>query len=256
MTALAQIEQTLTRMAETVDRAPQAPRESHSGTAAFVAFAEILSTTILPRRVTLHAQNGARLSVIAKNRRVVKIAEVHPAEHWQGSDTAQDTACTKGYDDFGKAFALAIVAVAGNTQSRIEQALLVDPLGATKPGYPATLIAEHIEEAQKPEPRGAHIAAFFDDHPSMPRARFGAETVIEIPEGSTCDEDWMRALVTDQRDTVLGTDQDLRLTVFDGDAPYALALAWFDGEGAVILCQTPDDIDTAERHLTALRQYL
>lgn len=223
---------------------------------ALVEFQDVLRRTILPRRITLRGNEGARVSVIAKNRRVVNLSEVHPASHWTGETNPETTECNTDFDGFAGPFVTALVKTMDGQSSQIEQSLLVDPLPATKAGYPAAMLSEHAEQALKPAPAGDVVAAFLDTNEGYARARFGSEIEITVPAQASVDHDWMQDRIDEALRELKGKKTDLQFLTLDGAKPMAIALVWLDGEGAIVLADDPDGFKELEENLYTLRPHL
>lgn len=223
---------------------------------AFSEFQNILSQTILPRRITLRGAEGARVSVIGKNRRIVNLSEVHPQSHWTGDSAPEETECQADDDKFSAPFVSALIQAVDGESIRIEQALLTDPLKTSKAGYPVTRLVENINEAQKQAPAGEHIVSFFQENDGLPRARFGREIEVTIPADSEVSHDWMQARIDEALDDLIDKKSDLRFLVIEGEAPMALALAWLKGEGVIIRSDDPESFDDLEQKLSTLRANL
>jgi len=219
-------------------------------------FEHAVLNALLPRRITVRADSGARVSVVAKNRRIIKLTEVHPPELWTGKVAPEATKCQNDYDAFAHPFASALVDVIGKKSVHIEQGLLSEPLGSGPSGYPATMLSEHIEMSQERQPAGDKLVSFYEAYSELPRARFGTEIEITIPNGSDISHDWMQARIDDALTDLKNTETDLRLLVLDGASPRALALAWFDGEGVIIMSDDPETFSELEQRLYTLRDYL
>ena len=97
--------------------------------AACAELESVLNSTMLPRRDTISTEEGARLSVIARNRRVLKVADVSPSNLWEGDQSPQATVCEGDFDAFARAFASALLKVAAGKQIAIEQIFLSHALG-------------------------------------------------------------------------------------------------------------------------------
>lgn len=235
---------------------PPAGSAEISANDAYSAFQNVLSRTIMPRRITFRGADGARVSVIAKNRRVINLSEVHPQSNWDGDVAPEKTECEADFDTFAKSFASALVKTVNGESIRIEQSLLSDPLGTTKAGYPSGMLVEHIEQSQKRVPAGAEIASFFEANDGLPRARFGDEIEITIPAGSSITHDWMQTRIDEALKDLSGSEVDLRFLTLDGEKPMALALAWMDGQGAVVVSDDAEKFADLEQKLSALRGHL
>ncbi len=223
---------------------------------AYTEFQTVLSRTILPRRITLKGAEGAQISVIGKNRRIVNLSEVHPEAHWTGETSPEKTECQAGYAEFAGPFASALVKAVGDKPIRIEQALLTDSLKASGAGYPVSMLAEHIEQSQKRAPADDQVVSFFEANDGLPRARFGNEVEVTIPAEASITHDWMQARIDEVREQLGDKETDLRFIVVDGEKPIAFAMAWLDGEGAIVLSDDPEKFNDLENKLSALRAYL
>lgn len=223
---------------------------------AYTELQNILSKTVLPRRITFKGADGAQVSVIGKNRRIVNLSEVHPQSHWTGEHAPEQTDCRADSDEFSGPFALALVKTVNGQPIRIEQALLTDPLGASNAGYPANMLVEHVELSQKRAPAGDQVNSFFDANEGLPRARFGNEVEVTIPSESVITHDWVQTQIDEALEDLVEKETDLRFLVVGGGTPIALALAWFDGEGAIVLSDDSKNFDDLEQKLIALRAYL
>ena len=122
--------------------------------------------------------------------------------------------------------------------------------------YPIGKLIDHIEQSQKRPPAGKHIVSFFEANGGLARARFGSEIEITIPSGSPISHDWMQARIDEALNDLTEAETDLRFLILEGDTPLALALAWLDGEGAIILSDDPDAFDDLEQKLSELRTHL
>jgi len=237
-------------------RTPPPATIPHAADEAATALESVLAETILPRRITVRAERGARLSVVAKNRRVIKIAEVHPPELWRHETSAQETSCIADYDAFALPFARAFTQVVGGEPIQIEQALIEDAIGNTGSGYPASKFAEHVEQSKKRVPAGEQVGIFFDAFPKLARARFGDEDAIELPEGSALTSEWIQLQIDSVRESLSEKETDVRFLTLSGDTPRALALVWIDGAGCIVISDDPETFDALETKLTSLRPYL
>lgn len=216
----------------------------------------VLARTVLPRRITIRGADGKRMSVIAKNRRVVKLAEVHPAMNWTGDAAPEKTECQSDVDCFAGPFASALIKTVGGKPIRIEQALLADPLGATKSGYPSTMLLEHVAQFDDQPSPAEQLASFLSDSDSLARGRFGQETEITIPSGSSISHDRMQERIDEALKDLTGSEATLRFLTLEGDKPMAIAVAWLDGEGAIVLSDDPETFDDLEQKLSGLRACL
>lgn len=223
---------------------------------ACLEFQSALSETILPRRITARGNDGSRLSVVAKNRRVIKVAEVHPPELWDGDNAPNETECETDFDSFGGHFASTLLKVVGDDGIRIERSLLSDPLGKTKPGYPAAMLTGHVKKSQNRGPNASHVDRLFRTFPDLTRALFSDEVDVRIGNESRIEQDWIQARITDLQKELIPEGPDLRLVVLDGEAPLALAMLWFEGKGCIVVSETPRDIGKLERYVGALGRYL
>ena len=223
---------------------------------ACMEFQNALSETILPRRITARGNDGSRLSVLAKNRRVIKVAEVHPPELWDGENAPHETECETDFNTFAGPFASALIKVVGDDGIRIERSLLSDRLGKTKPGYPAAMLAGHVKKSNNQNGGKSNVGRLFRTFPDLTRALFSDEVDVRIGISSRITEDWMQTRVADLRKDLNPADPDLRFIVIDGDAPLGLALLWFEGEGCIVVSETPRDIGKLERYVGALGRYL
>ena len=238
------------------ERTPPADTISHASDGAAAALQSKLSETILARRITLRAENGARLSVVAKNRRVIKIAEVHPPELWQHTSEPQDTTCIADYETFARPFASTVFDVIGDGPVKIEQALIGDPIGKTGAGYPASKLTEHVAQAQQRSPAPEKADEFFEAFPEMARARFGDKDAVDLPDASKLTADWMQEQIDGLSGSLADKDSDVRFLVLTGEAPRALALVWLDGAGCLIVAEDTDTFDALEQRIDDLRPYL
>ena len=220
------------------------------------AYADIINATILPRRVTAKTESGARVSVIAKNRRIVKLVEVHPEYYWDGEQQPHETDCAGDAEAFSQPFASTFVKIVGKETIRIESAMLRERVDLAKSGFLASKLPEHLVEARENSPVSKQAAATFEGFPDLPRAQFGSASKISVPDGSAVTSDWMAARAAELKKELTDVESDIRFIALDGDETHALALVWLGGEGCLVLSTTPDDVDTLEQHLGALRQYL
>ena len=120
--------------------------------AASALLQKVLCDTILPRRITVRAENGNRLSVIARNRRVVAIVEVHPSTLWTGEAEPQDTVCELDFEAFGAPFANVVTSLISGSPFSIDQHFVTDALpDAGLRGYPASNLSDDISRLQAEE---------------------------------------------------------------------------------------------------------
>ena len=236
----------------------QAPVFQNNGfEAACSELESVLDSTILPRRVTISAEDGARVSVIARNRRVIKVADVHPQNLWEGEQSPQATVCEGDYDSFARAFASALTKVVTDKRVAIEQTFLSHALGTINhSGYPASMLCEHISRSQSDEGDAAVVQGFYDRFPEYARARFGSTNDVVVPPASAIDPTWLGARVSELREELNGKDTDLRLMTLGGEASRAMAIAWFGGEGCIVISEHSAQFDELELRLGALRERL
>jgi len=224
------------------------------------AFAELdaaLSGTILPRRITISSEDGARLSVIARNRRVIKVADVHPQNLWEGAQSPQATVCEGDYESFSSSFSSALLKVVADNKVMIEQTFLSHGLGTiTHKGYPASMLCEKVPVEQSKEDDATIVQGFFDAFPDQPRARFGANDETQIPANSQVDPTWLAARVTELREELDGQDTNLRFLILEGEDRRAAAIVWIGGEGCMVMSEYPENFDELEFRLGALREHL
>ncbi len=219
-------------------------------------FQNTLLRTVLPRRITVRGADGARISVIAKNRRIINLSEVHPPSDWTGKAAPEQTECQADFDQFAGPFASAFLKAVNGKPIRIEQALLTDPLGAVKAGYPAGMLVDHVEQSLGRVPAGDQIALFLEANDGLPRARFGSEIEVTVPANAAVSHDWMQDRIDEALKDLAETKSDLRFLVLDGDAPMALALVWLEGEGAIVFSDDVKNFDNLEQKLSAFSAYL
>jgi len=225
--------------------------------AACAELERVLNSTILPRRVTISSQDGARLSVIARNRRVIKVADVNPPNLWEGQQSPQATVCEGDYDAFAQAFASALLKVVAGNCVAIEQIFLSHALGTiVHKGYPASMLCEHVSLSQADENDAAVVQGFYDHFPEQVRARFGSINETDIPADSKIDASWLGARVVELKEELGGRDTDLRFMVLGGENRRAMASIWFGGEGCAVISEHPDRFDELELRLGALRERL
>jgi len=220
------------------------------------AFQSTLSSTILPRRITVRAESGARISVVAKNRRVIKIAEVHPLDLWSYETSPLDIKCVTDYESFAQPFASTLVKVIDDEPIQIDQALISDPIGNTGTGYPASMLANHVEQSMTRVPAAEQVKIFFDLFPTLARARFGDENIIEIPDGSSLNSEWFETKIDGVQPALSKKETDLRFLILNGEVPQALALVWLDGAGCLVVAEDTEELDRLEQSLAELRRYL
>lgn len=225
--------------------------------AACAELESVLNSTILPRRVTISTEEGARLSVIARNRRVIKVADVSPSNLWEGDQSPQATVCEGDFDAFARAFASALLKVAAGKQIAIEQIFLSHALGTiAHTGYPASMLCEHALRSQADEGDATIVQNFYDNFPEQARARFGGSNETNVPSDVNIDPAWLGALVVDLKAELIGKDTDLRFMILGGKNPRAMATVWFGEEGCVIVSENSDRFDELELRLGALRNRL
>lgn len=223
---------------------------------AYLAIQNTLMKTILPRRVTVRGKDGARLSIVAKNRRIIKLAEVHPEQHWTGANAPEKTECRADYDTFAHPLASALINVVSGEPIQIEHALVLDPLGPAKVGYPAATLCEHIEQSQQRLPARDQVVAFYEAQNSLPRGRFGQENEVTVPADASITHDWMQARIDEVVAELEGVDHALKIIAIGGDSPRALAVAWLDGEGALVLCDDAEKLEALRAGILSLRAHL
>lgn len=228
----------------------------HSPENAVSAFQNVLSSTILPRRITARAENGSRLSVVVKNRRVLKIAEVHPPELWDYETSPQEIKCVPDYETFAHPFVSALTKVIGVEPIQIEQALIDDTISGTGAGYQASLLTEHVKQSQKRPPASTVIEELFAEFPTMARMRFGDDNTIHVPDSSQIDTAWFEAKMNDIKSSLADKDFDLRFLVLEGEKPQAIMMAWLEGSGCLIVAEDSTTFDALEKSVNNLRQYL
>ena len=217
----------------------------------------VLNSTILPRRVTISSQDGARLSVIARNRRVIKVADVSPANLWEGEQSPQATVCEGDYESFARDFASALLKVAAGQHIAIEQFFLSHALGTiAHSGYPASMLCEHALRSQADEGDATIVQNFYDNFPEQARARFGSINETDVPSNSNIDPAWLGARVVELKEELNGKDTDLRFMILGGANQRAMATVWFGDEGCTVVSENADRFDELELRLGALRSRL
>ena len=105
-----------------------------------------IDATVLPRRLTFRAADGARVSLVVRSRRALRVAEVHPATLWTGEAAPEESGCDP--DDAATVAALigALRGVAGAGTATVESHLIADDLPpAGEPGLTGAQIAEALE---------------------------------------------------------------------------------------------------------------
>ncbi len=238
------------------DGGPSGFREMDTETACAELEATLVNT-VLPRRITIRSEDGVRLSVIARNRRVIKVADVHPQNLWEGQQSPQATVCEGDYDSFARAFTSVLLKIVADKRIIIEQTFLPHALGTiTHSGYPASMLCDHVSLSQNDEGDAAVIQGFYDTFPDHPRARFGSADEIDIPATSNIDPAWIDGCVAALREELNGKDTDLRFIVVDGGDCRGAAMAWLGGEGCLVMSEYPDQFDELELRLSALRERL
>jgi len=248
---------TFQNIIDTIDGSvPPSATIPHTPDDAVSALQKAISSTIMPRRLTVRAENGSRLSVVTKNRRIIKVAEVHPLDLWNFETSPLDIKCVSDYESFAHPFASTLVKVIGGEPIQIDQALVGDPIGNTGAGYPVSMLAEHVEQSQKRAPAANQVTMFFDVFPNLARARFGDENAIEIPDVSSLNSEWFETRIDGVQQALSDKETDLRFLVLDGETPQALAMVWLDGAGCLVVAEDKTEFDTLEQKLNELRRYL
>ncbi len=237
-------------------KAPSPATIPHSPENAVNAFQSVLSSTVLPRRITARAENGSRLSVVVKNRRVLKIAEVHPPELWDHETPAQEIKCVSDYEAFAHPFVSTLTKVIGGEPIQIDQALIDDSITGTGSGYQSSMLAEHVEQSLDRPSASSLVDGFFNEFPTMARARFGDENSVDIPSASNLKPEWFDVNIDEIQKTLPDKDADLRFLVLDGETPQAIAMIWFKGSGCLVTAEDQTTFESLEKSLNDLRQYL
>lgn len=215
------------------------------------AFTDAIAATILPRILTLAADDGSQVDVTVRNRRVVGVEAIEPAELWQGRIALADAGCDARPEDFAHPLARAVLAVAGRGSARVGTRFLA---GQAPPialaGYPAARLFEDIE-AMRGDAATSAILAFRDAWSSHARVWSGEESGVDVPEGSAVDSDWMTARLTEW--AAASDETDLRFVLAEGDAPLALALVAAGGDHCIVACDAPEEFPRLEAALLTLR---
>lgn len=219
---------------------------------ASAAFTDAIGATILPRIVMLAADDGSRVDVMVRNRRVVGVDAVDPADIWQGRIALANAGCDSKPEDFAHPLARAIVTVAGRGSVRVGTRLLDGsaPAIATA-GYPAARLSEDIAALRDDAATNA-VHAFLDDWSGHALAWSGEDAGTDMPEGCAVDAGWMGQRLSEWS-AAAGDDTDLRFVLAEGDAPMALALVAMGGEHCVVACDAPDEFGRLEAALVTLR---
>lgn len=216
------------------------------------AFTDTIGATILPRIVTLVADDGSRVDVTVRNRRVVGVDAVDPADIWQGRIALANAGCDAQPEDFAHPLARAILTVAGRGSARVGTRLLDGSVPAIAlAGYPSVRLAEDID-AMRGEGAANAVHAFRDDWSGHARAWSGEDAGSDIPEGCAVDAEWMAQRLSEWS-SAAGDDTDLRFVLAGGDAPMALALVAVGGEHCLVACQALDEFARLEAALITLR---
>ncbi len=216
------------------------------------ALTDTIGATILPRVVTLAAEDGSRVDLTVRNRRVLGVASIHPPDLWQGPVAPAEAGSDAGPEDFAQPLARAVLAVSARGSVRIGSRLPEGPIPAISvKGYPATQLSGAIETIRT-EPQVHPVHRFRDACQGHARAWSGEEAGVDIPEGGKVDEPWISARLSEWS-AAAGDTMDLRFVRVGGAPPAALALAAAGGECCVVACHEPDDFDRLEAALLTLR---
>lgn len=208
-----------------------------------------LNETILPRRITIENADGAKLSLMAKDRRIIALKEVYPFDLWRGDKTPLHTEVDEEPDGFIHPFAVALQEISAGRAIRIDSDFAderVDPVGG---GFPAERLSQAVAETRALRDADDRIDAFFDAFPHLPRACRGAEDRVHLPDDARVDAQWLQVRLDE---LLAGEGDEAMLVHLDGDAPLALALIRIGEQGCVVLGTAEDDIDALGQLLFAL----
>ncbi len=228
---------------------------SDVATRADALLATEITTTILPRMLTLGVGDDARLSVIVRNRRVISIEDVEPSELWQGNATPKEAVCDAGDEDFTRAFAEMTIALSERGTARIDTALVDGALpGSSLAGYPVARLADDIA-AIRQAAKGDMLEKFLGDWSGHARAWSEDEPQVELPDGASIDEAWMLERLAEWSAVCDALDEDthLRFIIRGGDTPMALACASMNGKCGMVVCAMPEEFSRLETALAVLR---
>ena len=252
MMELSTLEASFHAIAERATGIPASGSSSLPADSVPVALRDAISSTILPRKLTLSA-GGAHLSIIARNRRVVEVADIHPADLWPGGKDTTDAS----EEDFALPFAGCLLAIAAEGDARIDSAMVDGTLPATTlAGYPAARLPGDVETAKAADHVSdtGLLAAILDSCHGHARVWSGTGEGIEIPDGAPVDAAWMENRLEEW--SAAGPSTDVQLIVAGGSMPAALALVALDGERCAVACAEPEGIPALERALGTLRNRL
>ncbi len=238
-----------------VNRAENVPSGTISGDGdvASSAYTATLTQTILPRRVTLCAADGSRLSVIARNRKVIRVEDVQPRDLWTGDADPDATDCSADFDAFAKDFAGSIVAICARGAATTETSLISEDVKSTAlAGYAASHLPDHLAQVRS---LGAKeiLPDFYDAWDGHARARAGKETAVDLPTEPPVHARWLQSRLAEWSNACKGDGLQLRFITTTGEQPIAIAFAALDDDRCVIVTDKPDDFAKLEAALGALR---
>lgn len=214
-------------------------------------FTDAISATILPRILTLTASDGSRVDVTVRNRRIIGVEAVEPAELWQGRIALTDAGCNAQPEEFAHPLARAILAVSGRGAIQVRTHLLDGQAPAIAlAGYPVARLLEDIE-AMRGDSTTNPVRDFREAWSGHPRAWSGKEAGIDVPEGSAVKFDWMTARLSEWS-TATSDTTDIQFVMTGGDAPIALALVAMGGEFCIVACNAPGEFARLEADLLTL----
>ncbi len=245
---------------ETIDmidgKTPPVETLIYSSYTALPAFQSVLSQTMLPRRICMRAGNGHRVSVIAENRRIVKIAEVHPSGLWENDQAPHTVTCSADDPGYIHPLASALSKIAESGDIRITRTLLADPLKGAGKGYPASMLSDYLKKEQVSEHNPDPVTGFYDAFPELARATFGKQTHVDVPATSAIDPEWLHKKAEAVRETLTDRPGELRLLTLSGERPLVVALVWFKESGCIVATHDQDRFDALQGRIETLRHLL
>ena len=216
------------------------------------AFRDTVAATVLPRVLSLHAGDGTRLSVVVRNRRIIRLLDVVPADLWGGEESPETLPGDVAGDGFGPSFAKAVLAITAHADTRIETRLLDgSDLPGTLSGYPASRLVADLEDASAPRTADA-LRAFLNGWTGHARAWSGREDGIDVPDVHRIDDAWLRTRLADWMAGVPDDGLHLRHVMVGGDDPLAVAFVAMADEACVVACADAAQFARLDDDLAAL----
>ena len=247
MTAAPILADTFRAIAERAEGAmsvPDAPADP-------ATFAATVAATVLPRIVTLGADDDAELSVLVRNRRIVRLIEVSPSDSWAGE---ADLPCDAGDDAFAQAFTATLFAVSGRGNARIGTRFVGgEDVPDTLAGYSAAKLTAAVQAALDAQGSDA-LHEFRDRWTGHARAWAGAEGGADVPYGYRVDVAWMEARLVDWSAAVPDDDGlHLHHVAVGGETPLEAVFAATKGQSCLVACAETAQFPRLYGELAVLR---